>query len=165
MFLSPLANLPRYNLADEKSRELDAFDKKTAYINLVLNDTIVFTTTAIVDKSTVTFRIDKAIPTGLYFLEIKIDSYIFPSDRKTIILVTAGSVAYDLKDLVPNYDTNMTISGILSDLSQKGIDITDLKTKMNAIYNNALADHAEIIQARKISSSNPMANYPHTRSY
>ena len=37
-----------YNLADEKSRELDAFDKKTAYINLVLNDTIVFTTAAIV---------------------------------------------------------------------------------------------------------------------
>ena len=137
-----------YNLADEKSREIDVFDQKTAYVNLVLNDNIVFTTTAIVDGSTVTFNIDKAIPTGLYFLEIKIDSYIFPSDRQTIILVEEGAVTYDLKDLVPKYDTNMTISGILSDLSQKGIDITDLKTKMNAIYNNALSDHAEIIQAR-----------------
>ena len=120
-----------YNLADEKSRELDVFDKKTAYINLVLNDNIVFTTTAIVDKSTVTFHIDKAIPTGLYFLEIKVDNYIFPSDRQTVILVTAGSVAYDLKDLVPNYDTNMTISSILSDLSQKGIDITNLKSRLD----------------------------------
>ena len=137
-----------YKLADEKNQELDIFDQKTAYVNLVLNNNIVFTTTVIVDGSTVTFNIDKAIPTGLYFLEIKIDSYIFPSDRQTIILVTAGAVAYDLKDLVPNYDTNMTIAGILSDLSQKGIDITDLKSKMNVIYNNALADHAEIIQAR-----------------
>ena len=137
-----------YELCDEKNHELDGFDQKTAYVNLVLNDKIVFTTTKTVDKSTVTFNIDKAIPTGLYFLEIKIDSYIFPSDRQTIILVQAGAVAYDLKDLVPNYDTNMTISGILSDLSQKGIDITDLRNKMNAIYNNALADHAEVAQAR-----------------
>ena len=120
-----------YNLADEKSREIDVFDQKTAYVNLVLNNNIVFTTTAIVDGSTVTFNIDKAIPTGLYFLEIKIDSYIFPSDRQTIILVTAGAVAYDLKELVPNYDTNMTISSILSDLSQKGIDITDLRSRLD----------------------------------
>lgn len=137
-----------YKLADEKNHELDVFDKKTAYVNLVLDNNIVFTTTVIVEGSTVTFNIDKAIPTGLYFLEIKIDSYIFPSDRQTLILVTAGAVAYDLKELVPNYDTNMTISGILSDLSQKGIDITGLKTKMNAIYNNALADHAEVAKAR-----------------
>lgn len=137
-----------YKLADEKNQELNIFDQKTAYVNLVLDNNIVFTTTVIVEGSTVTFNIDKAIPTGLYFLEIKIDSYIFPSDRQTIILVTAGATAYDLKDLVPNYDTNMTISSILSDLSQKGIDITDLKTKMNAIYDNALADHAEITQAR-----------------
>ena len=137
-----------YKLADERNQELDVFDQKTAYVNLVLDNNIVFTTTVIVEGSTVTFNIDKAIPTGLYFLEIKIDSYIFPSDRQTIILVTAGAVAYDLKDLVPNYDTNMTISGILSDLSQKGVDISGLKTKMNAIYNNALADHAEITTAR-----------------
>lgn len=120
-----------YKLENEKNQELDDFDTKIAYINLVLNDKIVFTTTATVDKSTVTFNIDKAIPAGLYFLEIKIDSYIFPSDRQTIILVTAGAVAYDLKELVPNYDTNMTIASILSDLSQKGIDITNLGNKLN----------------------------------
>lgn len=142
-----------YTLADEKGQELDIFDQKTAYVNLVLDNNIVFTTTVIVDGSTVTFNIDKAIPIGLYFLEIKIDSYIFPSDRQTIILIEAGAVAYDLKDLIPNYDTNMTITGILSDLSQKGIDINDLKTKMSAIYNNALSDHAEILNARGGQSS------------
>ena len=84
-----------YKLADEINHELDIFDKKTAYVNLVLNNNIVFTTNVIVNGSTVTFNIDKAIPTGLYFLEIKIDSYIFPSDRQTIILIEAGAVAYD----------------------------------------------------------------------
>lgn len=47
------------------------------------------------------------------------------------------------------------ITGILSDLSQKGIDIADLKTKMNAIYNNALADHAEVANARGMYNTLP----------
>ena len=119
-----------YKLANEKDQELDDFDKEVAHINLVLNDKIVFTTTATVDNSTVTFNIDKAIPVGLYFLEIKIRDYIFPSDKQTIIFVQSGAVAYDLKELVPNYDVNMTLKGILSDLSQKGIDISDLNRRM-----------------------------------
>ena len=119
-----------YKLANEKDQELDDFDKEVAHIDLVLNDKIVFTTTATVDNSTVTFNIDKAIPVGLYFLEIKIRDYIFPSDKQTIILVQSGAVAYDLKELVPNYDINMTLKDILSDLSQKGIDISDLNRQM-----------------------------------
>lgn len=134
-----------YSLADENGQEITSFDTKTAYINLVLDDKILFTTTTQVDISRVTFHIDKAIPTGLYYLEIKIDDYIFPSDKDSVILIEEGATAYDLKDLIPNYDTSMTITGILSDLSQKGIDISSLKTKMNAIYNSALADHADLI--------------------
>lgn len=143
-----LGSVLSYSLTDENGQEITSFDNKTAYINLVLDDKIWFTTTTLVDISRVTFRIDKAIPIGLYYLEIKIDDYIFPSDRDSIILIEEGSTPYDLKELVPNYDVNMTLKGILSDLSQKGIDISDLKTKMNAIYNNALADHAEITAAR-----------------
>lgn len=143
-----LGSVLSYSLTDENGQEITSFDNKTAYINLVLDDKIWFTTTTLVDISRVTFRIDKAIPIGLYYLEIKIDDYIFPSDRDSIILIEEGSTPYDLKELVPNYDINMTLKGILSDLSQKGIDIRDLKAKMNAIYNNALADHAEITAAR-----------------
>lgn len=143
-----LGSVLSYSLTDENGQEITSFDNKTAYINLVLDDKIWFTTTTLVDISRVTFRIDKAIPIGLYYLEIKIDDYIFPSDRDSIILIEEGSTPYDLKELVPNYDINMTLKGILSDLSQKGIDIRDLKTKMNAIYNNALADHTEVAKAR-----------------
>ena len=125
-----LGSVLSYSLTDENGQEITSFDTKTAYINLVLDDKIWFTTTTLVDISRVTFRIDKAIPIGLYYLEIKIDDYIFPSDRDSIILIEEGSTPYDLKELVPNYDINMTLKGILSDLSQKGIDITDLKTKL-----------------------------------
>lgn len=125
-----LGSVLSYSLTDENGQEITSFDNKTAYINLVLDDKIWFTTTTLVDISRVTFRIDKAIPIGLYYLEIKIDDYIFPSDRDSIILIEEGSTPYDLKELVPNYDINMTLKGILSDLSQKGIDISDLNRQL-----------------------------------
>ena len=141
-----LGSVLSYSLTDENGQEITSFDNKTAYINLVLDDKIWFTTTTLVDISRVTFRIDKAIPIGLYYLEIKIDDYIFPSDRDSIILIEEGSTPYDLKELVPNYDINMTLKGILSDLSQKGIDISDLNRRIG----NA---NAELIAARNGKSN------------
>ena len=128
-----LGSVLSYSLTDENGQEITSFDNKTAYINLVLDDKIWFTTTTLVDISRVTFRIDKAIPIGLYYLEIKIDDYIFPSDRDSIILIEEGSTPYDLKELVPNYDINMTLKSILSDLSQKGIDISDLNRRIGNV--------------------------------
>ena len=136
-----LGSVLSYSLTDENGQEITSFDNKTAYINLVLDDKIWFTTTTLVDISRVTFRIDKAIPIGLYYLEIKIDDYIFPSDRDSIILIEEGSTPYDLKELVPNYDVNMTIKGILSDLSQKGIDISNLNRRIGNV-NAQLAQKA-----------------------
>lgn len=134
-----LGSVLSYSLTDENGQEITSFDNKTAYINLVLDDKIWFTTTTLVDISRVTFRIDKAIPIGLYYLEIKIDDYIFPSDRDSIILIEEGSTPYDLKELVPNYDINMTLKGILSDLSQKGIDIRDLNRRADELINETTA--------------------------
>ena len=143
-----------YKLANEKDQELDDFDKEVAHINLVLNDKIVFTTTATVDNSTVTFNIDKPIPVGLYFLEIKIRDYIFPSDKQTSIFVQSGAVPYYLKELVPNYDINMTLKDILSDLSQKGIDIKDLNRRADEIIKETTAQLAQ--KANKDEVTNVM---------
>lgn len=139
-----LGSVLSYSLTDENGQEITSFDNKTAYINLVLDDKIWFTTTTLVDISRVTFRIDKAIPIGLYYLEIKIDDYIFPSDRDSIILIEEGSTPYDLKELVPNYDINMTLKGILSDLSQKGIDISDLQNQINTNKTNITTANSRI---------------------
>ena len=149
-----LGSVLSYSLTDENGQEITSFDNKTAYINLVLDDKIWFTTTTLVDLSRVTFRIDKAIPIGLYYLEIKIDDYIFPSDRDSIILIEEGSTPYDLKELVPNYDVNMTLKGILSDLSQKGIDITNLKSKIDKIQRETTAQLAQ--KANKDEVTNVM---------
>ena len=141
-----LGSVLSYSLTDENGQEITSFNNKTAYINLVLDDKIWFTTTTLVDISRVTFRIDKAIPIGLYYLEIKIDDYIFPSDRDSIILIEEGSTPYDLKELVPNYNINMTLKGILSDLSQKGIDISDLNRRIGNV-------NAELIASRNGKSN------------
>ena len=149
-----LGSVLSYSLTDENGQEITSFDNKTAYINLVLDDKIWFTTTTLVDISRVTFRIDKAIPIGLYYLEIKIDDYIFPSDRDSIILIEEGSTPYDLKELVPNYDVNMTLKGILSDLSQKGIDISDLNRRIGNVNAELTAQLAE--KANKDEVTNVM---------
>lgn len=159
-----LGSVLSYSLTDENGQEITSFDNKTAYINLVLDDKIWFTTTTLVDISRVTFRIDKAIPIGLYYLEIKIDDYIFPSDRDSIILIEEGSTPYDLKELVPNYDINMTLKGILSDLSQKGIDISDLNRRIAEKVNkdevtNVMTPKGNIAYASLPTSGNEVGWY------
>ncbi|AEF25707.1 SGNH/GDSL hydrolase family protein [Streptococcus parauberis] len=137
-----------FTLKDAQGNYFHELNSKTATITLCDDNHIVYESTTLVSDSSVTFNIEKAVQTGVFYLEIKIDNYIFPSDRSCLISIKAGAVAYDLKDLIPNYDVNMTIDGILSDLNRQGGSITDLLNKMASIYSNALADHAEIIQAR-----------------
>ncbi|AJD83085.1 neck passage structure protein [Streptococcus phage Str-PAP-1] len=142
-----------FTLTDEQGNYYHELNSKTATITLCDDNNIVYQSTTLVSDSSVTFNIEKAVQTGVFYLEIKIDNYIFPSDRSCLISIEAGAVAYDLKDLIPNYDVNMTIDGILSDLNRQGGSVVDLLNKMASIYSNALTDHAEIIQARGGRSS------------
>lgn len=137
-----------FTLTDEQGNYYHELNSKTATITLCDDNNIVYESTTLVSDSSVTFNIEKAVQTGVFYLEIKIDNYIFPSDRSCLISIETGATAYDLKDLIPNYDVNMTIDGILSDLNRQGGSITDLLNKMAGIYSNALADHAEIKTAR-----------------
>ncbi|MFI3887561.1 SGNH/GDSL hydrolase family protein [Streptococcus parauberis] len=137
-----------FTLTDEQGNYYHELNSKTATITLCDDNNIVYESTTLVSDSSVTFNIEKAVQTGVFYLEIKIDNYIFPSDRSCLISIEAGATAYDLKDLIPNYDVNMTIDGILSDLNRQGGSVVDLLNKMASIYSNALSDHAEIIQAR-----------------
>lgn len=135
-------------LLDGNGSYIDELNQKTASISLCTDDKILYVTTATINNSTVEFKIDKAIPVGVYYVEIKVDNYIFPSDRSTIISIEQGATVYDLKDLIPNYDVSMTLTDILNKLKVKDGQVVDLQSKMNAIYSNALSDHAEILNAR-----------------
>lgn len=136
-------------LLDGNNSYIDELNQKTASISLCTDDKILYVTTATINNSTVEFKIDKAIPVGVYYVEIKVDNYIFPSDRSTIISIEQGATVYDLKDLIPNYDVSMTLTDILNKLNVKDGQVVDLQNKMNAIYNNALSDHSEILNARE----------------
>lgn len=140
-------------LLDGNGSYIDELNQKTASISLCTDDKILYVTTATINNSTVEFKIDKAIPAGVYYVEIKVDNYIFPSDRSTIISIEQGATVYDLKDLIPNYDVSMTLTDILNKLNVKDGQVVDLQNKMNAIYSNALSDHAEILTARGGQSS------------
>lgn len=136
-------------LLDGNGSYIDELNQKTASISLCTDDKILYVTTATINNSTVEFKIDKAIPVGVYYVEIKVDNYIFPSDRSTIISIEQGATVYDLKDLIPNYDVSMTLTDILNKLNVKDGQVVDLQNKMNAIYSNALSDHAEILNAKE----------------
>ncbi|MFL4356453.1 alpha/beta hydrolase family protein [Streptococcus uberis] len=140
-------------MLDGNGSYIDELNQKTASISLCTDDKILYVTTATINNSTVEFKIDKAIPVGVYYVEIKVDNYIFPSDRSTIISIEQGATVYDLKDLIPNYDVSMTLTDILNKLNVKDGQVVDLQNKMNAIYSNALSDHAEILNARGGQSS------------
>ncbi|MGT2958894.1 hypothetical protein A9Q68_08645 [Streptococcus bovimastitidis] len=142
-----------FTLIDANGDQISDLNSKTATVALCDDNNIVYTKTTTVEDSIVKFNIDKAVQVGIYYLEIKIDNYIFPSDRNILISIEEGAVAYDLKDLVPNYDINMTLDSILQELNLKDASIIDLQTKMSSIYNNALSDHAEILNARGGQSS------------
>ncbi|MCK1246225.1 hypothetical protein MX112_04590 [Streptococcus uberis] len=136
-------------LLDGNGSYIDELNQKTASISLCTDDKILYVTTATINNSTVEFKIDKAIPVGVYYVEIKVDNYIFPSDRSTIISIEQGATVYDLKDLIPNYDVSMTLTDILNKLNVKDGQVVDLQNKMNAIYSNALSDHTEILNAKE----------------
>ncbi len=72
-----------------------------------------------------------------------------------------SEIKREIEEIISNKDFTSLISKISSieqkynEFSQKAIDIPDLKTKMNAIYNNALADHAEVANARGMYDTLP----------
>lgn len=65
-----------------------------------------------------------------------------------------SEIQREIEEIISNKDFTSLISKIsaieqrYNEFSQKMVDLPDLKTKMNMIYNNALADHAEVTEAR-----------------
>ena len=65
-----------------------------------------------------------------------------------------SEIQREIEEIISNKDFTSLISKISSieqkynEFSQKAIDLPDLKTKMNTIYNNAVSDHTEVTEAR-----------------
>lgn len=72
-----------YQLLDEHSNPMPELDGKTASIKIVSNDAIIYETEAVVTNSEVAFNFNRLVSPGGAWVEIWVDGYIFPSDRKT----------------------------------------------------------------------------------
>lgn len=80
-----------YQLLDEHGNLMEELNGQTTSVKLTLGEDVVYETDVTVENSEVAFRFDKVLPAGKYWLEIWVEGYIFPSDRKTKITVIKAS--------------------------------------------------------------------------
>lgn len=93
------ASLFGYELLDEQMRPINELTGKNATIR-VFNQKGKLTFDSVVDKSKVTFKLEKVLPVGIYLVEIICDGYIFPSDRSARLEVIQSADQYTTEEVV-----------------------------------------------------------------
>ena len=93
------ASLFGYELLDENMRPISELNGKNATIRIFnQKGKAIFGST--VDKSRVTFKIEKALPIGSYLVEIVCGGYIFPSDRSTRLDITRSADEFTSEEVL-----------------------------------------------------------------
>lgn len=93
------ASLFGYELLDENMRPISDLNGKNATIR-IFNQKGKATYESTVEKSRVTFKIEKALPIGSYLVEVVCDGYIFPSDRSTRLEVTKSAEEFTTEEIL-----------------------------------------------------------------
>ena len=93
------ASLFGYELLDEQMRPINELTGKNATIR-VFNQKGKITFDSVVDKSKVTFKLEKVLPVGIYLVEVICDGYIFPSDRSARLEVIQSADQYTTEEVV-----------------------------------------------------------------
>lgn len=98
------ASLFEYKLLDEDHKPVDELNGTEAKITLYNASGKVSIDTSVTNSS-ITFKLAKPLPVGLYTVEVVAGGYVFPSDRRTTLEVTQSADEYtssELLDLVKN---------------------------------------------------------------
>lgn len=93
------ASLFGYELLDENMHPISELNDKNATIR-IFNQKGKATFESTVDKSRVTFKIEKALPIGSYLVEVVCDGYIFPSDRSTRLGITRSADDFTSEEIL-----------------------------------------------------------------
>lgn len=93
------ASLFGYELLDEQMRPINELTGKNATIR-VFNQKGKLTFDSVVEKSKVTFKLEKVLPVGIYLVEVICDGYIFPSDRSARLEVIQSADQYTTEEVV-----------------------------------------------------------------
>ena len=93
------ASLFGYELMDENMRPISELNGKNATIR-IFNQKGKATFESTVEKSKVTFKLEKVLPIGSYLVEIVCGGYIFPSDRSTRLEVTKSAEEFTTEEVL-----------------------------------------------------------------
>lgn len=124
------ASLFGYELLDEQMQPINELTGKNATIR-VFNQKGKLTFDSVVDKSKVTFKLEKVLPVGIYLVEVICDGYIFPSDRSARLEVIQSADQYTTKEVVAlvKNDVQEEISRFLKE--HQDDEMPDLTTLYN----------------------------------
>lgn len=93
------ASLFGYELLDENMHLISDLNGKNATIR-IFNQKGKATFESTVEKSKVTFKLEKVLPIGSYLVEIVCGGYIFPSDRSTKLEVTKSAEEFTTEEVL-----------------------------------------------------------------
>ena len=156
------ASLFGYKLLDENHKPVDDLNGVKAKITLY-NASGKISISATVVNSSITFKLAKPLPVGLYTVEVVAGGYIFPSDRGITLEVTQSSDEYTSSELLDLAKTEIDTSSFATkqelenkvdrtELSYITADIEALKTKTDK---DTVYDDSALKQRLEALESNP----------
>lgn len=93
------ASLFGYELLDERCKPVNELNGQNATVR-IYNSKGKLTLERPVEKSKVTFKLEKVLPVGTYLIEIVCGGYIFPSDRSTRLEVTKSAEEFTTEEIL-----------------------------------------------------------------
>lgn len=93
------ASLFGYELLDERCKPINELNGQNATVR-IYNSKGKLTFESLVEKSKVTFKLEKVLPIGSYLVEIVCGGYIFPSDRSTRLEVTKSAEEFTTEEIL-----------------------------------------------------------------
>lgn len=93
------ASLFGYELLDERCKPVNELNGQNATVR-IYNSKGKLTFESLVEKSKVTFKLEKVLPIGSYLVEIVCGGYIFPSDRSTRLEVTKSAEEFTTEEIL-----------------------------------------------------------------
>ena len=164
------ASLFEYKLLDEDYKPVDDLNGVEAKVTLY-NASGKTSVSATVVASSVTFKLAKPLPVGLYTVEVVAGGYIFPSDRGTTLEVTQSADEYVSSELLDLTKTEIDTSNFATkqelenkvdrtELSNISADIEALKTKTDkdTVYDDsALKQRLEALENKSDVDTSQLA--------
>lgn len=156
------ASLFEYKLLDEDHKPVEELNGTQAKITLYNASGKISIDTSVTNSS-ITFKLAKPLPVGLYTVEVVAGGYIFPSDRGTTLEVTQSADEYVSSELLDLTKTEIDTSSFATkqelenkvdrtELSYITADIEALKTKTDK---DTVYDDSALKQRLEALESNP----------